>query len=87
MRGLVVPGVLIGAILVPVFLEPDRGTTILLASVSGLMLLLAGVRWIYFIPPAITGIALMAYVLVTDPVRMKRNMRWLNPEATKDGAG
>ena len=86
-RGLVVPGVLIGAILVPVFLEPDRGTTILLASVSGLMLLLAGVRWIYFIPPAITGIALMAYVLVTDPVRMKRIMSWLNPEATKDGTG
>ena len=69
------------------FLEPDRGTTILLASVSGLMLLLAGVRWIYFIPPALTGIALMAYVLVTDPVRMKRILSWLNPEATKDGAG
>jgi cell division protein FtsW len=86
-RGLVVPGVLIGAILVPVFLEPDRGTTILLASVSGLMLLLAGVRWIYFIPPALTGVALMAYVLVTDPVRMKRIMSWLNPEATKDGTG
>lgn len=86
-RGLVVPGVLIGAILVPVFLEPDRGTTILLASVSGLMLLLAGVRWVYFIPPALTGVALMAYVLVTDPVRMKRIMSWLNPEATKDGTG
>lgn len=86
-RGLVVPGVLIGAILLPIFLEPDRGTTILLAAVSGLMLLLAGVRWIYFIPPAVALTSLMAYVLYIDPVRMRRIMSWLNPEESKNGAG
>ncbi|MGZ8937746.1 MAG: putative lipid II flippase FtsW [Limisphaerales bacterium] len=86
-RGLVIPGALIGAILIPVFLEPDRGTTILLAAVSGLMLLLAGVRWFYFIPPAIAGIAFMAYALISDPIRMRRILSWLNPEETKDGAG
>ena len=86
-RGLVIPGALIGAILVPVFLEPDRGTTILLAAVSGLMLLLAGVRWFYFVPPAIAGVAFMAYALVSDPIRMRRILSWLNPEETKEGAG
>ncbi len=86
-RGLVIPGVLIGAILVPVFLEPDRGTTILLAAVSGLMLLLAGVRWIYFVPPAIGGAVFMAYALISDPVRMRRISSWLNPEQTKEGTG
>ncbi|MGZ8898751.1 MAG: putative lipid II flippase FtsW [Limisphaerales bacterium] len=86
-RGLVIPGALIGAILIPVFLEPDRGTTILLAAVSGLMLLLAGVRWFYFIPPAIAGIAFMAYALISDPIRMRRILSWLNPEESKDGAG
>lgn len=86
-RGLVIPGVLVGAVLIPVFLEPDRGTTILLGAVSGLMLLLAGVRWVYFLPPAIAGAAAMAYVLITDPVRMRRLVSWLDPEATKDGAG
>ena len=30
-----------------IFVEPDRGTTILLAAVSGTMLLIAGVRWKY----------------------------------------
>ena len=86
-RGLVIPGVLIGAILVPVFLEPDRGTTILLAAVSGLVLLLAGVRWIYFVPPAVGGAVFMAYALISDPVRMRRISSWLNPEETKEGTG
>jgi cell division protein FtsW (lipid II flippase) len=35
------------------FVEPDRGTTILLAAVGGAMLLLAGVRWKYIIPPIV----------------------------------
>ena len=86
-RGVVIPGCLIGAILIPIFLEPDRGTTILLAAVSGLMLLLAGVRWFYFLPPAIAGAGFMTYALMSDPVRMRRILSWLNPEETKNGAG
>ena len=85
--GLVIPGLIIGAILLPVFLEPDRGTTILLASVGGAMLLLAGVRWHYFIPPALAGALAMGVALWNDPVRMRRILSWLDPEATKDGAG
>lgn len=86
-RGLVIPGLIMSAVLLPIFLEPDRGTTILLGAVAGLMLLLAGVRWVYFIPPAILGMAGMAAVLLTDPVRLRRILSWLDPEATKDGAG
>ena len=44
-RGIFYPGLLIGLMLGLIFVEPDRGTTILLAAVSGMMLLLAGVRW------------------------------------------
>ncbi len=86
-RGMVIPGCIIGAVLIPIFLEPDRGTTILLGAVAGLMLLLAGVRWFYFAPPAVLGAGLMALALWSDPVRMRRILSWLNPEETKDGAG
>ena len=48
-RGLVVPGFIIGSALGLVFIEPDRGTTILMAAVTGTMLLLAGVRWWHLI--------------------------------------
>jgi cell division protein FtsW len=86
-RGLVIPGLFSSAILVLIFLEPDRGTTILLGGVTGVLLLLAGVRWFYFIPPAIAGAAAMGYALATDPVRMRRILSWLNPEEHKEAGG
>jgi cell division protein FtsW len=86
-RGLLVPGCIVAAILLPIFFEPDRGTTILLGAVAGVMLLLAGVRWIYFVPPAVVLSLGMVYALISDPVRMRRILSWLNPEETKDGAG
>jgi cell division protein FtsW len=43
-RGIIFPGIIIAAALGLIFIEPDRGTTILLATVSGMMLLVAGVR-------------------------------------------
>lgn len=86
-RGLVLPGLLIFAILIPIFLAPDRGTTILLGAVGGCMLLLAGVRWIYFIPPALGAAAAMIYALMVDPLRLGRILSWLDPESTKEATG
>ncbi|MEO5802266.1 MAG: FtsW/RodA/SpoVE family cell cycle protein, partial [Verrucomicrobiota bacterium] len=43
-RGLVIPGIVISLILGMIFIEPDRGCTILLAAVTGTMLIIAGVR-------------------------------------------
>jgi cell division protein FtsW len=84
LRGLVIPGAIASVILALVFLEPDRGTTILLGTVTVVMLLLAGVRWFYVVPPAILGAVGMVYVLITDPVRLRRILSWLDPEAHKD---
>jgi cell division protein FtsW (lipid II flippase) len=50
-RGVVLPGLLILSVLGLVFIEPDRGTTILLAAVSGSVLLVAGVRWKHVLIP------------------------------------
>lgn len=87
LRGLVLPGCLALTILVPIFIEPDRGTTILLAAVTISMLLLAGARWMYVIPPAIGGAVFMAFALINDPVRMRRIQSWLHPEEhRKEGA-
>lgn len=86
-RGLVVPGCLSLAILVPIFLEPDRGTTILLSAVTVSMLLLAGVKWIFMIPPAMGAAAFIVFSLVNDPVRMARIQSWLHPELYKNDSG
>lgn len=85
-RGLVIPGFLSACILLPIFLEPDRGTTILLGALTVAMLLLAGVRWFYIIPPSIGAAVVMGYILMNDPVRARRILSWLDPEANKNTA-
>src|ERR1041385_1635285 len=71
-KGIVLPGLLVGAVLGLIFVEPDRGTTILLASVAGVMLLIAGVRWIYIVPPIAAAIAALGVSLWHDPMRIRR---------------
>jgi cell division protein FtsW len=86
-RGVLVPVCIIGVVLGLIFAEPDRGTTILLAAVCGTMLLIAGVRWHFILPPAIAAAGALAFSLWHDPVRIKRIFGWLYPEEHKSGVG
>lgn len=86
-RGIVIPGAFIGLMLGFIFIEPDRGTTILLASVTGTMLLLAGARWRYIIPPIVLGAVGLALSFLHDPMRSARIYSWLHLEETKTGIG
>jgi cell division protein FtsW len=85
--GICLPVVIIAAILGLVFVEPDRGTTILLAAVSGSILLLAGVQWKFIIPPVMLAAAGLAVSIWHDPMRMKRIFSWLDMEQNKEGVG
>jgi cell division protein FtsW len=82
-RGLIVPGIGIAVVLGLIFKEPDVGTTMLLASVSTALLLIAGLRWYYVIPPALIGLLGLALFIAHDPVRSDRIYAWLHPEETK----
>ena len=86
-RGIVVPGVIAGAIIGLIFVEPDRGTTILMACVTGSMLLIAGVRWKYIVPPLVVGGIAFAFAIWRDPVRMRRIVSWLDVEEHRTGTG
>jgi len=86
-RGIVFPGILIALVLGLIFVEPDRGTTILLAAVSGSLLLVAGVRWKHILVPASVGAAGLAVSILHDPMRMKRIFSWWDLEQHKDGVG
>lgn len=85
--GLIYPGMVIGAVLCLVFLEPDWGTTVLLGSVSGIMLLVAGVRWLHLVPVGVAGLTGLALMLMNNPTRLRRVAGWLDLEASKDAAG
>ncbi|HNT14230.1 MAG TPA: putative lipid II flippase FtsW [Verrucomicrobiota bacterium] len=86
-RGVLVPGGIMAVILGLIFIEPDRGTTILLAAVGGILLLLAGVQWRFFIPPALLALAGLIFSIWQDPMRMKRIFSWLYLEENRDGVG
>lgn len=76
-RGVVYPSIFIGLMLCLIFKEPDRGTTILMAAVTGMMLLVAGVQWKFIAMPTIGGAGLLALSLCFDPMRIRRIFAWL----------
>jgi len=86
-KGILVPCLFIGVIVGLIFVEPDRGTAILLSAVSAAMLVIAGVRWTYIVPPATLASAWLAFSLYHDPMRMKRIFSWLYLEENKNGVG
>jgi cell division protein FtsW len=86
-KGIVIPGLFIGAVLGLVFIEPDCGTTILLAAVTGAMLVVAGVRWKMILPPLFAGVAAMAVFLLLNPMRLRRILAWVHQEDHKADTG
>jgi cell division protein FtsW len=85
--GMAIPIGIIAVVLGLVFIEPDRGTTILLAAVSGSILLRAGVQWKFIVPPVLLAVAGLVVSILHDPMRMKRIFSWLDLEENKDGVG
>jgi cell division protein FtsW len=86
-KGILLPGAVMGLVLALIFIEPDRGCTILLALVCGVMWILAGARISYLIGSGALLVGGLAVSLCFDKMRMGRIMAWLHPEASKDGAG
>lgn len=85
--GIILPAGIIGVMLGLIFIEPDRGTTILMACVTLGMLLMAGVDWRKIFIPVPLAVGGLVYSILHDPMRMNRIFSWLHPEETKEGVG
>ncbi len=86
-RGLISPGLLIGLTVGLIFKEPDVGNALVLASVSGIILLIAGIRLRYFLPPVLAAALGVGVFIYYNPVRSNRIHSWLHVEETKQGTG
>jgi len=84
-HGVVIPGAIIGVALALIFIEPDRGTTILLAAVSGTMLYLGGAKFLHLLPAGALGALALWHSLKHDTMRSGRINAWLHPEAHAAG--
>ncbi|MEC8720316.1 MAG: FtsW/RodA/SpoVE family cell cycle protein, partial [Verrucomicrobiota bacterium] len=83
-HGLLLPLIPVGLLLGLIFSEPDRGTTVLLAALTAVLLLLAGSRWLGFGLLFVIGVAGLVYIFSTQVTPGERFMAWLDPEKHKE---
>ena len=86
-RGILIPASIVALVLGLIFIEPDRGTTILLASVAGVMLLIGGVRSMFIAAPMLAVVVGLGFSLLHDDMRRKRILGWLYLDEHKEGVG
>lgn len=70
-----------------IMLEPDLGTTVLLAVIVGLVLFVEGLQLRLFALFAVLGAGAAALATFLAPYRMARVTGWLHPEADPMGSG
>lgn len=71
------PAVLIGILALPVMLEPDFGSTMVIGLVGFLVMYVAGVRRLHMLPFAVLGAVALAYKVINNPNRMARIAAYL----------
>jgi cell division protein FtsW len=86
-KGVLWPGAIVGAVCGLVFLEPDYGTTLLLAAVSSVMLFVAGTRLRLVLPVVLIGIAAIGFSVAKNENRSSRVAAFLSPEKHLSGKG
>jgi cell division protein FtsW len=100
-RGILFPGLLIGITVGLILIEPDVGNALALAAVSGALLLIAGIRLKYFLPPVLiimlgVGVLLYHNLLALTAIhqqghngsmRSERIYSWLHLEETRRDKG
>jgi cell division protein FtsW len=86
-RGVLIPLGILALVLGLMVVEPDVGTTLLCALVSAILLLIAGLRWRYFLPPLLIGLVGLGIFLANNQMRSKRIYSWLHLEETKLNVG
>jgi cell division protein FtsW len=80
------PAVIVAGICTAVVGLEDYGTAALIAAVAGMMMLMAGARWLHLIVPVIPTGAAFLFLLISKPHRMERIVAfrdiWADPQGT-----
>jgi len=86
-KGLLVPGLIVVPVLGLIFKEPDYGTTLLLAAVGSVMLVIAGVRLRVIAPVVLIGLIAVSVSIAHNENRMRRVLAFMHPESHQQGTG
>src|SRR5262249_38012138 len=67
--------------------QPDLGTALVLAGITAMMLLLAGMEWKYFFAAGLAAVPVLGVLLFMVAWRRQRMLVFLHPDADPLGAG
>ncbi len=79
-RGVLYPICLIGFLALPVMLEPDFGSTMVIGAIGLLIMFVAGARVRHMLPFGLVGFAFVAFKVLTNENRRRRIMGFFDPE-------
>lgn len=82
-RGFVFPLLIIAGLAGPIMLQPDFGTTALVAATGLVVLFLAGARWRYIVVSVVGLATLFAVAIAHNPNRLTRLTAFLDIEGNK----
>ena len=71
-KGALIPGGILACFLLPVFLAPDMGATIVILVSCGTILIVAGVKWRHIIAGAVLAIVALSFFILSSPNRRSR---------------
>ena len=71
-RGAFWPAALVGVIALPVLLEPDFGSVMVIGSVGFLLMFVGGTRILHMLPFAVCGVGLVVFKVLTNANRVAR---------------
>ncbi|MCC6143097.1 MAG: putative lipid II flippase FtsW [Candidatus Hydrogenedentes bacterium] len=78
-RGYLPPLIIAGFFAGLVFMEKDLGVPFVMISVALLMMLVAGVHWIYLAGSGLAGAVLVVFAIIHSPHRVERMMAFWDP--------
>jgi cell division protein FtsW len=88
MVGTVFPAlIIVGLPMVLVLIEPDFGSTVILATLTGVLLFIGGLNWRVMAALGTVGVAGLGGIMVLEPYRVKRLVSFLDPFLDEQGAG
>ena len=86
--GTLLPSMTLPAFLVlAVLFEPDFGSTVILVTLSGVLLFVAGLRWAWVVGLGGAAVVALAGVMLLEPYRVRRLLSFVDPMSDPAGAG
>lgn len=86
-KGFLPPLLVMGLTCVLIVVEPDLGNTLLVASITMIMMFVAGARWQHLVAVALPALPAIYLLVVRVPYRLARIMAFLDPWQDPRGVG